>query len=129
MPKLLHNTETTSYCQNYIMISKLLHNVKTISYCKGQNYIIITKAFDSVGRQDLWKILGKVGCPDMIINIIRSFHDGMVGRVIDKSTISDPFPVNNSRKQGCVMATRLFTIVFSATLHDTFKDWDKVPHR
>ena len=65
----------------------------------------------------------------MIINIIRSFHDGMVGRVNEESIISDPFSVNNSRKQGCVMATRLFSIVFSAMLHDAFKDWDKVPHK
>ena len=62
-------------------------------------FVDLTKAFDSVGRQGLWKILGKVGCPDKIINIIRSFHDGMVGRVIDEGTISDPFPVNNGTWQ------------------------------
>ena len=55
--------------------------------CKEQHkdlyavFIDLTKAFDSVSRDGLWKILGKIGCPAKFINIIRSFHCGMMARV------------------------------------------------
>ena len=69
--------------------------------CREQNqdlymvFVDLTKAFDSVGRKGLWSLLAKVGCPEKAINIIRSFHDGMVGCVLNESSISDPFAVNN----------------------------------
>ena len=75
-------------------------------------FVNLTKAFDSVGRRGLWKILGKVGNPSKIINIICSFHDGIVDHVIDKGTISNPFPANSRTKQSCIMALLLFSIVF-----------------
>ena len=37
---------------------------------------------------------------------------------------SDPFPVTNGVKQGCVLASTLFSIVFSAMLTDAFQDDD-----
>lgn len=49
----------------------------------------------------------------------------MVRRVVDEGTISNLFPVNNRTKQACLMATLLFSTVFPAILHDTFKDCDK----
>lgn len=99
--------------------------------CREQNrdlymvFVDLTKAFDSVSREGLWKLLSKVGCPDKIVNIIRSFHDGMMVRVQDQGNTSDPFPVTNGAKQGCVMAPFLFVMVFSAMLLDTFKNCDK----
>ena len=40
-----------------------------------------TKAFDSaVNGTGLCKLLAKVGCPDKIVDVIRSFHDGMEGQ-------------------------------------------------
>ena len=40
-------------------------------------FVDLTKAFDSVNRETLWKILGKLGCPDHFVKLIRSFHDEM----------------------------------------------------
>ncbi|XP_076049523.1 uncharacterized protein LOC143030250 [Oratosquilla oratoria] len=37
----------------------------------------LTKAFDSVNRSALWRILSHFGCPDKYINIMRLFHDNM----------------------------------------------------
>ena len=99
--------------------------------CREQNmdlymvFVDLTKAFDSVGREGLWKILKKAGCPPRITEIIRSFHEGMVGRVIGDSQVSEPFTVRNGTKQGCVMAPLLFSIVFSAVLQDAFHDCNK----
>ena len=40
-------------------------------------FIDLSKAFDSVHRPGLWAILSKIGCPAALVDIIRSFHDGM----------------------------------------------------
>ena len=39
--------------------------------------IDLTKAFDTVNREALWKILVKLGCPEKFIGLIRSLHNDM----------------------------------------------------
>jgi len=85
-------------------------------------FIDLTKAFDTVNREGLWKILRKIGCPQKFTNIFRSLHDGMVGRVLDNGETSAPFLVTHGTKQGCVLAPLLFSIFFSMMLLVAFKD-------
>ena len=85
-------------------------------------FVDLTKAFDTVSRAGLWKIMAKYGCPDKFIALVRSFHDGMQIRVMDAGDSSDPFPVTNGVKQGCVLAPTLFSIMFSAMLSEAFQD-------
>ena len=40
-------------------------------------FVDLTKTSDSVSREGLRKILAKAGCPPRLVNIIRSFHDGI----------------------------------------------------
>ena len=79
-------------------------------------FIDLTKAFDTVNRAALWAILSKLGCPPRFVQIIRSFHDGMFCRVIENGEASDPFPVSNGVKQGCVLAPTLFSLLFAQML-------------
>ena len=48
--------------------------------------------------------MAKFGCPAMLIAMVRQFHDGMQARVQNDGEYSEPFPVTNGDKQGCVMA-------------------------
>jgi len=57
-------------------------------------------------------MLSKIGCPDKFLNIIHSFHDGMLADVIDGGDISAAFSVTSGTKQGCVLAPLLFSIFF-----------------
>ena len=41
------------------------------------NFVDITKAFDTVSREGLWKIMEQFGCPYKLIAIVLSFHNGM----------------------------------------------------
>ena len=98
--------------------------------CQEQNtdlystYVDLTKAFDTVSREGLWKIMSKYGCPSKFVTIVRQFHDGMLARVQDGGEASAPFAVTNGVKQGCVLAPTLFSIMFSAMLSDAFRDKD-----
>ena len=73
-------------------------------------FIDPTKAFDTISRPGLWSILSKLGCPPKFISMVRSLHDGMMARVIENGDVSDPFPVTNGVKQGCVLAPTLFSL-------------------
>ena len=98
--------------------------------CQEQNvglyttFVDLTKAFDTVSRDGLWSIMSKFGCPDKFITLVRLFHDGMLARVQDNGEFSQPFPVTNGVKQGCVLAPTLFSMMFSAMLTDAFRDGD-----
>ena len=84
-------------------------------------FVDLTKAFDTVSRDGLWKIMEKFGCPSRFITIVRQFHDGMMVKVLDDGDESETFPVTNGVKQGCVLAPTLFSMVFSAMLTDAFR--------
>ena len=49
---------------------------------------------------------------------------GMLARVLNDGKFSDPFPVTNGVKQGCVLASTLFRMMFFAMLTDAFQDGD-----
>ena len=81
-----------------------------------------TKAFDTVGREGLRKIMAKFGCPAEFIAMVRQFHDGMLARVQNDGEFSDPFPVKNEVQQGCALTSTLFSMIFSTMLTDAFQD-------
>ena len=87
-------------------------------------FVDLTKAFDTVRREGLCKIMAKFGCPTKFIAKVRQFHDGMLARVQNDGEFSDPFPVTNGVKQGCVLAPTLFKMMFSAMLTAAFQDDD-----
>ena len=68
--------------------------------------------------------MAKFGCPAKFIAMVQQFHDGMLARVQNDGQFSDPFPVTNGVKQGCVLASTLFNMMFSAMLTDAFQDGD-----
>ena len=84
-------------------------------------YYMVFIALDTVSRKGLWQVLG---CPETLIRIIQSFHDGMRGQAVDGGDISVPFDIANATKQGCVLAPLLFCIFFSIMLLVAFKDCD-----
>lgn len=80
------------------------------------------KAFDTVCRDGLWRIMAKHGCPAKFTNIVKQLHNGMLARVLDNGETSEAFPVTNGVKQGCVLAPTLFSLMLTAVLSDTFSD-------
>ena len=69
-------------------------------------------------------IMANFGCPAKFIAMVRQFHDDMLARDQNDGEFSDPFPVTNGVNQGCVLASTLFSMTFSAMLTDAFQDGD-----
>ena len=96
--------------------------------CQEQNmdlymtFVDLTKAFDSQSGGSLGNY-GEVWLSTKFIAMVRQFHDGMLARV-QNDGFSDPFPVINGVKQGCVLAPTLFSMTFSAMLRAAFQDGD-----
>ena len=90
--------------------------------CKEQQqplyiaFIDLTKAFDLVSRDGLFKILPLLGCPLKLLSFIKSFHDGSRGTVQYDGNRSEAFDINSGVKQGCVLAPNsLQHLLFSST--------------
>ena len=83
-------------------------------------FIDLTKAFDLVSREGLFKILPKIGCPPRLLNFIKSFHEDTKGTVVFDGSTSDAFDIRGGVKQGCVLAPALFGIFFSVLLKHAF---------
>ena len=63
--------------------------------CREQNkplylaFIDLTKAFNLVSRDGLFKMLPLIGCPPNLLSFVKSFHDGMMSTVQFNEDISD----------------------------------------
>ena len=80
-------------------------------------FIDLTKAFDSVSRELLWKVLFICGCPAKYIRILRLLHDDMLFTVRINDSNCEPFQVKFGVKQGCVIAPTLFTISIAIIMY------------
>ena len=83
-------------------------------------FIDLTKAYDSVDRTLLWTVLARFGVPQIMILVIRQFHDGMRACVrLDGRVCSRWFAVEQGLRQGCMLAPLLFYIFFAAVINLT----------
>ncbi|BHF85205.1 hypothetical protein SprV_1002836800 [Sparganum proliferum] len=71
-------------------------------------FVVKTKAFDTVNREGLRKIVQKLSCTERFIQVVRQLHDGIMLRVTDNEAVSDAFAVASGEKQGCVLTPTLF---------------------
>ena len=80
----------------------------------------LTKAFDLVSRDGLFKVLPKIGCPPKLLSMIESFHTDTKGTVQFNGTLSESFEIRSGVKQGCVLVPTLFGIFFGLLLKHAF---------
>ena len=79
-------------------------------------FVDFRKAFDTVNRSMHWKVLKLFCCPEVLIDIVRNFHEGTKGRVNVRTHLSEELEVNHGAEQGCVLASTLFTLFLTAVL-------------
>ena len=58
-------------------------------------FVDLQKAYDSVPRMALWKVLEMCGVPPQMLSIVRSFHESMQAKVRVGTSVSESFDVQN----------------------------------
>ncbi|KAK7107318.1 hypothetical protein V1264_015265 [Littorina saxatilis] len=74
------------------------------------NFLDYEKAFDSVDRQTLWKLLRHYGVPEKITNIIKKSYEKMTCRIVHGRQLTDAFEVRTGVRQGCLLSPFLFLL-------------------
>ena len=81
-------------------------------------FIDLTKTYDSFDRTLFWTVFARFGVPQIMISVIRQFHDGMRACVrLDERVCTRWFAVEQGLRQGCMLAPLLFNIFFAAAIN------------
>ena len=60
--------------------------------------------FDTVNRDLLCGILGRLGCPAKFVRIIKKLYTNVRARLVVDGELTSPFEYNSGVKQGCKLA-------------------------
>ena len=74
-------------------------------------FVDFEKAFDSVHRESLWKIMVSYGIPDKLIRMVKILYEGSECAVLDEGVESEWCKVKTGVKQGDVMSGFIFLLV------------------
>ena len=87
-------------------------------------FVDFEKAFDSIDRQTLWKLLQHHGIPEKLIKIIRSSYEPSTCQVIHKNVLTEPFNIYTVR-----CPTGMLTISFSIFVNWVMKSTTETHQR
>ena len=71
---------------------------------------LLTKAFDCVDHNKLWKILKEMGMPDHLTCLLRSLYAGQEATVRTGHGTTDWFQIGKGVLQGCILSPCLFNL-------------------
>ena len=79
-------------------------------------YVDFRKAFDSVWRKGLWRVLRHYGYPEKIIRILENMYSETLSAVRTNGDLSDFFEATVGVLQGCVLSPLLFNVFLEAIM-------------
>ena len=83
------------------------------------NFVDYEKAFDSLDRETLWKLLRHYGIPEKITNLIRKMYENMSSRIIHEGQLTESFEIKTGVRQGCLLSPFLFLLAIDWTMRST----------
>ena len=83
------------------------------------NFIDFEKAFDSMDREILWKLLRHCGVPDKIISLIQCTYNNLSCKITHAGQLSESFEVKTGVYQGCLLPPFLFLQVIDWIMKTT----------
>ena len=85
------------------------------------NFVDFRKAFDSIHRDSLYKILQHYGVPDKLVNIIKLLYTDFSAQVLCEGELTEAFQVKTGVKQGYVLSPFLFLLGIDWIMKETTK--------
>jgi len=80
-------------------------------------FVDLQKAYDSIPRKALWRALEKLGVPNSVVNLVKSFHNGIKAQLSrNGELLEEKIVVDNGLRQGCTMAPTLFNLYACLTM-------------
>ncbi|XP_030638825.1 uncharacterized protein LOC115819438 [Chanos chanos] len=86
------------------------------------NFIDFQKAFDSLHRDTLWKIVQSYGVPPKMTTLMKMFYNQFECSVIINGNLTDWFSVESGVRQGCIISPILFLFAIDWTMQKTTSD-------
>ena len=98
-------------CMDMVFVARQLAE-KAVEHHTKHFFVFVDlgKAYDSVPREAMWMVLKKLGVPDVLVEIVMSFHSNMQVRVRVDGELLEEIEVTNGLGQGCTMAPTLFNL-------------------
>ena len=85
------------------------------------NFTDFQKAFDSIHRDSLWKIMRHHGIPPKLAQIAKLLYTECSSAVICGNTLTDTFSVKTGIKQSCILSPFLFIMAIDWLMEITTK--------
>ena len=85
-------------------------------------FVDFTKAYDTVVRGRLWKVLQEMGAPRGFVNRIAALHRDTHVKVRFGSLLGEEFRTKLGLRQGCVLAPILFNLYLESIMGRASKD-------
>ena len=82
-----------------LVLKQIQEKCKEQNMCLYAAFVDLTKAFDTVRRNGLWKILARLGCPLKFFNVLRQLNEGQQGQVKHNGSLSGSLPISTGIMQ------------------------------
>ena len=86
------------------------------------NFVDYEKAFDSVDRETLWKVLRHYGVPKKLVNMIKNSYEGMSCRIIHEGQLTKNSEVRMGVRKACLLSPFLFILVIDWVMKTATKE-------
>lgn len=86
------------------------------------NFIDFKKAFDSVHRESLWKILTYYGIPSAFVDIFKNLYEQSACCVRTENGFTDSFNILTGVRQGCILSPLLFALTIDFVMKKATAD-------
>ena len=99
-------------CSDQIFIVRhLMQQASEMKVPLSLCFVDFEKAFDSISRGTMGKIMRHYGIPEVFVRVILNMHEGTSCKVMVDGCLTDPFEVKSGVLQGGILSPLLFVLV------------------
>ena len=95
---------------NIFVLNTILWKAKALKEEVHLGFVDISKAYDSVNRDLLWKKLEKIGIRGSFLDALKALYAGDSVRCMFNNTKTKPVYLRRGLRQGCSLSPLLFAI-------------------